>query len=138
MDSFPNAYSYGSSANYVGQRTSASVVSSQPSSRRMLTRALELARDAVQLDSRLDDPHGAIVGYGKSVCLLQEVMRRVMAGVDSTESRQRNEQRRRNVVAQEEEMRRLRALVGLSSLQCKRSCMFAYNVESSVIHMQTG
>jgi hypothetical protein len=90
--------------------------SGRPSSRRTLTRALELAREAVQLDSRMDDPHGAIVAYGRSVSLLQEVMHRVMAGEDSTESRRRNG-RRRSVVAQEEEIRRLKAIVGLSHQQ---------------------
>ena len=81
-----------------------------PSSRRALTKALELAREAVQLDSTNDDPHGAVEAYGKSVALLSEVMERVMRGEDSTERRKRNG-RRRSVVAQEEEVRRLKSIV---------------------------
>lgn len=82
----------------------------RPSSRRALTRALELAREAVRLDSTNDDPYGAVVAYGRSVALLSEVMERVMRGEDSTESRRRNG-RRRSVVAQEEEVRRLKSIV---------------------------
>ncbi|KAK7058775.1 hypothetical protein VNI00_001399 [Paramarasmius palmivorus] len=79
-----------------------------PSSRRALTRALELARQAVQLDSTNDNPELAVQAYGKSVALLSEVMERVRRGEDSTEisGRKRNG-RRRSVVAQEEEIRRL-------------------------------
>ncbi|ESK98404.1 hypothetical protein Moror_154 [Moniliophthora roreri MCA 2997] len=75
-----------------------------PSSRRALTRALELARQAVQLDSTNDNPELAVQAYGKSVALLSEVMERVRRGEDSTEigGRRRNG-RRRSVVAQEEE-----------------------------------
>ncbi|KAI0778015.1 hypothetical protein BD413DRAFT_466209 [Trametes elegans] len=81
----------------------------RPSSRRALTRALELAREAVRLDSTNDDPHGAVMAYARSVALLSEVMERVMRGEDSTESRRRNG-RRRSVVAQEEEVRRLKSI----------------------------
>ncbi|KAG7099421.1 hypothetical protein E1B28_001273 [Marasmius oreades] len=82
-----------------------------PSSRRALTRALELARQAVQLDSTNDNPELAVQAYGKSVALLSEVMERVRRGEDSTEvgSRKRNG-RRRSVVAQEEEVRRLQTI----------------------------
>ncbi|KAL5519003.1 hypothetical protein ACEPAH_686 [Sanghuangporus vaninii] len=80
---------------------------SRPSSRRALTRALELAREAVRLDSTNDDPHGAIRAYGESVALLNEVMERVMRGEDT--ERRRNG-RRRSIVAQEEELRRLRSI----------------------------
>ncbi|KAH8100585.1 hypothetical protein BXZ70DRAFT_937959 [Cristinia sonorae] len=82
----------------------------RPSSRSALTRALELARQAVQLDSTNDDPHGAVLAYGKSVALLSEVMERVMRGEDSSESSRRRNGRRRSVVAQEEEVRRLKAI----------------------------
>lgn len=84
---------------------------SRPSSRRALTRALELAREAVRLDSTNDDPYGAVVAYGKSVALLSKVMERVINGEDSTESVRRRGGRRRSVVAQEEEVRRLKAIV---------------------------
>ena len=84
----------------------------RPSSRRALTRALELAREAVRLDSTNDDPYAAVVAYGKSVALLSEVMERVIRGEDSTESHKRKNGRRRSVVAQEEEVRRLRSIVG--------------------------
>ncbi|KAI0670069.1 hypothetical protein C8Q78DRAFT_1146204 [Trametes maxima] len=75
----------------------------RPSSRRALTRALELAREAVRLDSTNDDPDGAVMAYARSVALLSEVMERVMRGEDSTESSKRRNGRRRSVVAQEEE-----------------------------------
>ncbi|KAF9036429.1 hypothetical protein BDZ89DRAFT_1061734 [Hymenopellis radicata] len=80
-----------------------------PSSRRALTRALELAREAVQLDSSNDDPQAAVMAYGRSVALLSEVMERVRRGEDTTEPRRRNG-RRRNSVAQEEEVRRLQRI----------------------------
>ncbi|RPD63115.1 hypothetical protein L226DRAFT_451220 [Lentinus tigrinus ALCF2SS1-7] len=83
---------------------------SRPSSRRALTKALELAREAVRLDSTNDDPHGAVMAYAKSVALLSEVMERVMRGEDSTESSRRRNGRRRSVVAQEEEVRRLKSI----------------------------
>lgn len=77
----------------------------RPSSRRALTRALELAREAVQLDSTNDNPEAAVSAYAQSVALLSEVMERVRRGEDSNDSRRR--QRRRSVAAQEEEVRRL-------------------------------
>ncbi|RDB29108.1 hypothetical protein Hypma_015315 [Hypsizygus marmoreus] len=77
-----------------------------PSSRRALTRALELAREAVQLDSMNDNPEAAVQAYGRSVALLSEVMERVRRGEDSTDSHHRR-RRRRSVAAQEEEIRRL-------------------------------
>lgn len=83
----------------------------RPSSRRALTRALELAREAVRLDSTNDDPYAAVVAYGKSVALLSEVMERVIRGEESTEPNKRKNGRRRSVVAQEEEVRRLRSIV---------------------------
>jgi len=84
----------------------------RPSSRRALTRALELAREAVRLDSTNDDPYAAVVAYGKSVALLSEVMDRVIRGDESTETHKKKNGRRRSVVAQEEEVRRLRSIVG--------------------------
>ena len=85
----------------------------RPSSRRALTRALELAREAVRLDSTNDDPYAAVVAYGKSVALLSEVMERVIRGEDNSDSNnKRKNGRRRSVVAQEEEVRRLRSIVG--------------------------
>jgi hypothetical protein len=83
---------------------------SRPSSRRALTRALELAREAVQLDATNDDPHAAVIAYGRSVALLSEVMERVRRGEDTTDGRRKNG-RRRSVVAQEEEVRRLKSIV---------------------------
>ena len=88
---------------------------SRPSSRRALTKALELAREAVKLDSTNDDPYGAVVAYGKSVALLSKVMERVINGEDSSESVRRKGGRRRSVVAQEEEVRRLKAIVRIVS-----------------------
>ncbi|KAK0198645.1 hypothetical protein F5146DRAFT_1131610 [Armillaria mellea] len=80
-----------------------------PSSRRALTRALELAREAVQLDSNNNNPQGAVMAYGRSVALLSEVMERVRRGEDTTEPKRRNG-RRRSSVAQEEEVRRLQKI----------------------------
>lgn len=80
-----------------------------PSSRRALTRALELAREAVQLDTMNDNPEAAVKAYGRSVALLSEVMERVRRGEESTESHRRR--RRRSVAAQEEEIRRLQNIV---------------------------
>lgn len=83
----------------------------RPSSRKTLTRALELAKEAVALDGTDIDPHGAVLAYGKSVALLSEVMERVRKGEDTTsESSRRAPGRRRSVVAQEEEIRRLKAI----------------------------
>jgi hypothetical protein len=87
------------------------VAESRPSSRRALTRALELAREAVKLDSTNNDPFGAVIAYGRSVALLSEVMERVRRGEDSTESHRKRNGRRRSVVAQEEEVRRLKSIV---------------------------
>ena len=82
----------------------------RPSSRRALTRALELAREAVQLDATNDDPHAAVIAYGRSVALLSDVMERVRRGEDTSDGRRKNG-RRRSVVAQEEEVRRLKSIV---------------------------
>lgn len=80
----------------------------RPSSRRALTRALQLAREAVLLDSTNEDPEAAVQAYARSVALLNEVMDRVQRGEDSTESRRTH--RRRSVAAQEEEVRRLQSI----------------------------
>lgn len=90
----------------------------RPSSRRALTKALELAREAVKLDSTNDDPYAAVMAYGRSVALLSEVMERVRRGEDSTETRTRRNGRRRSVVAQEEEVRRLKSIVSVRSRCC--------------------
>lgn len=82
-----------------------------PSSRRALTRALELAREAVQLDSTNDHPEEAVMAYGRSVALLSEVMERVRRGESSEVTGRRRNGRRRSVVAQEEEVRRLQNIV---------------------------
>ena len=82
----------------------------RPSSRRALTRALELAQEAVRIDATGEDPHGAVYAYAKSVALLNEVMERVMRGEDTESSRRRNSTRR-TAVAREDEARRLRSIV---------------------------
>lgn len=107
---------------------------SRPSSRRALTKALELAREAVKLDATNDDPYGAVAAYGKSVALLSKVMERVMSGEDSTDSIRRRGGRRRSVVAQEEEVRRLKAIVCLA----RRLCVHHMNFLRSTTHMPTG
>ncbi|KAF5332162.1 hypothetical protein D9611_008154 [Ephemerocybe angulata] len=63
-----------------------------PSSRHALTaRALELAREAVQLDSTLNtgNPEAALQAYARSVTLLYEVMEQVRRGEDSAKGRRR-------------------------------------------------
>ncbi|KAF9056373.1 hypothetical protein BJ165DRAFT_1606549 [Panaeolus papilionaceus] len=77
----------------------------RPSSRRALTRALELAREAVQLDATNDNPEAAVSAYAQSVALLSEVMERVRNGDDGS-----RRSRRRSVAAQEEEIRRLKSI----------------------------
>ena len=89
---------------------------SRLSPRRTLREALELAREAVKLDSTDDDPHGAAVAYGKSVTLLRKVMERDINDEDSNDSVHQRGGRRRSVVAQEEEVHRLKAVVRLISL----------------------
>lgn len=83
----------------------------RPSSRRALTRALELAQEAVRIDATGDDPQAAVAAYARSVALLNEVMERVMRGDDSDAARRRVGSRRRSVVAKEDEARRLRSIV---------------------------
>ena len=92
-------------------------VPTTPSSRRALTRALELAQEAVRIDATGDDPQAAVYAYAKSVSLLNEVMERVMRG-EETDSKRRAP--RRSAVAKEDEARRLRSIV--SKCLC---CSFA-------------
>ncbi|KAG8975203.1 hypothetical protein FRB90_009585, partial [Tulasnella sp. 427] len=80
----------------------------RPSSRRALTRALELAQEAVKIDATGEDPQAAVYAYAKSVALLNEVMERVMRGDD--ESSRRRSSARKSVHAKEEEARRLRSI----------------------------
>jgi hypothetical protein len=77
-----------------------------PGARQTLIRALDLARQAVEIDGRIDDSHGAIITYARRsvAALLSKVMQRIMPGKDSTGT---GLGRRRSVVAQEEEIRRL-------------------------------
>ncbi len=75
-----------------------------PSSRSALTRALELARQAVHLDSTNDNPAAAVEAYAQSVALLSQVMERVKRGEDGG-------RRIRSPEAQEEEVRRLQNIV---------------------------
>jgi hypothetical protein len=89
---------------------------SRPSSRRTLNKALELAREAVKLDSTDGDPHGAAVAYGKSVALLREVVERDVNDEDSNDSVRWRGGRQKSVVAREEGVRRLKAIVRLISL----------------------
>jgi len=80
----------------------------QPSPRRALTRALELAREAVELDSTNTDPSSAIRAYGASVALLSKVMERAMGGEHTLDNRRSGSNR--NVVAREEEINRLKII----------------------------
>jgi hypothetical protein len=80
-----------------------------PSSRSALTRALELARQAVHLDSTNDNPAAAVEAYARSVALLSQVMERVKRGEDAG-------RRTRSPEAQEEEVRRLQNIVCVQHL----------------------
>lgn len=90
----------------------------RPSSRRALTKALELAQEAVRIDATGDDPQGAVVAYARSVALLNEVMERVMRGEDTDAARRKNTGRRKSVVAKEDEARRLRSIVSALEPSC--------------------
>ena len=92
----------------------------RPSSRRALTRALELAREAVQLDSTNDNPVAAVNAYAQSVALLSEVMERVRSGEDSTESNRRRQ--RRSISAQEKEVKRLQNIVSSAFYRDLNNC----------------
>ena len=98
--------------------SSQSIAAPRPSSRRALTAALELAQEAVRLDTTNDDPIGAIQAYSRSVALLSEVMERVMRGEETSDSGKdrRRSGRRRSVVAKEEEVRRLKSIVSSFAL----------------------
>jgi hypothetical protein len=104
----------------------------RPSSRRALTRALELAREAVQLDSTNEDPEAAVHAYAQSVALLSAVMERVRSGEDTTDSHRRR--RRRSVAAQEEEIRRLQNIVSHISW----TFLFVSDLDSSMTPTQIG
>lgn len=108
MSHAPNAYLHPASPPSASQ--------GRPSSRRALTKALELAQEAVRIDASGDDPQGAVIAYARSVALLNEVMERVMRGEDTDSGRRRNPGRRKSVVAKEDEARRLRSIV--SPLGC--------------------
>ena len=107
--------------------------SSRPSSsRRALIRALELAQQAVQLDSDAEDPYAAVVAYSQSVRLLGEVMDRVMIGEGTENTSSRSSSAPLN--AREEEVRRLRSIVStlILSLPHRLTCLF------STIHTPSG
>lgn len=107
------------------QTPSASSASTRPpSSRRALTAALELAQEAVRIDSSGEEPLAAIAAYGKSVALLNEVMERVMRGEGA--ERRRAGVRRRSDAAREDEVRRLKSIVGptVLSIYSLRSLTF--------------
>ncbi|TCD61132.1 hypothetical protein EIP91_008997 [Steccherinum ochraceum] len=57
----------------------------QLSSQSLLTRSLELARQAVHLDAADDDPHSTILFYGQSTALLKEVVDRDLRNANLTE-----------------------------------------------------
>ena len=77
------------------------------SPRRALTRALELAREAVRLDSTNADPASTIRAYSLSVALLDEVIERRKRGPEHTARSGRSS----NAVSREEEINRLKKIV---------------------------
>jgi len=77
-----------------------------PTSQPVLRRALEIARHAVDIDSTHDDPQGAVLTYGESLVLLDEVLIRAMNdGHGNSEPSSRLSQDQR-----EEEMGRLKLI----------------------------
>ncbi|KDR72524.1 hypothetical protein GALMADRAFT_228816 [Galerina marginata CBS 339.88] len=80
-------------------------IPSQTSSRQTLTRSLELAREAVRIDSTNGSPEDAIQTYIQSIALLNDVIGMVMNGENSTKALRGR--RNKSAAAQEEEVMRL-------------------------------
>lgn len=88
------------------------------SSKRALTRSLELAKEAVRLDSTNADPHAAIQYYSESVSLLNEIIERMM--------------RNANGIAAQTELMRLRSIVST-----KTDCFFGGLLFTSILQHDT-
>ena len=71
--------------------------------RQLLSRSLELAREAVKLDGANQDPYAAVQNYSQSIALLDEVLESVAAGADGSDAHKRQRA--------EEEARRLKSIV---------------------------
>ncbi|KAJ7261156.1 hypothetical protein C8J57DRAFT_1337226 [Mycena rebaudengoi] len=77
--------------------------------RRIMTRALELAREAVQIDSTNQDPAAAVQKYGTSVALLAQFLLHLRRGGE-TASYPGRKRRNWSLVTQEEEIRRIQSI----------------------------
>ncbi|KAG9122655.1 hypothetical protein FRC07_000873, partial [Ceratobasidium sp. 392] len=99
-----------------------------PSSRHVLTAALELAQEAVRIDSSGTEPLAAIAAYSKSVALLNEVMERVMRGEEA--DRHKSGVRRRSNAAREDEARRLK-LIHDTYAKRMQILLLMYNMNSN-------
>jgi len=85
---------------------------SKPSFHRTITTALELAGEAVRLDTVGDEPIGAIQAYSRGVALLNESIELVRDGKDTNESRGgRHGGWSKSVVTKEEQLQRLKSIV---------------------------
>ncbi len=80
--------------------------SSRP--QKALIAALQLAQEAVQLDSSGDYPISAVKAYARSVALLNDVMEKAINGEHSQSSGGRPS---RSLASREEEVRKLRSIV---------------------------
>lgn len=80
--------------------------SSRP--QKALIAALQLAQEAVQLDSSGDYPISAVKAYARSVALLNDVMEKAISGEQSQPSGGRPS---RSLASREEEVRKLRSIV---------------------------
>lgn len=86
--------------------------------KRALIRSLELAKEAVRLDSTNADPHTAMQYYSESVALLNEIMERMMPNA--------------NGIAAQTELMRLRSIVST-----KTDCFFGGLLFTSILQHNT-
>lgn len=88
------------------------------SSKRALTRSLELAKEAVRLDSTNADPHAAIQYYSESVSLLNEIIERML--------------RNANGMSAQTELMRVRSIVSTKTI-----CFFGGLLFTSILQHDT-
>ena len=87
--------------------------------RQLLSRSLELAREAVKLDGANQDPYAAVQNYSQSIALLDEVLESVAAGADGSDAHKRQRA--------EEEARRLKSIVSSFMLCSVPIYLFLYH-----------
>lgn len=101
------ASSSGHDQNASNRHSSLTPQSQSPSSPALI-RALDFAREAVQIDSINDDPVAAVSAYTRSLWLLNQVLERVRNSENTTVSLRR---RSRSSIFQEKDIRRLEKIV---------------------------